>query len=130
MSMQDTIADMLTRLRNGQSAGKSQVKMPSSKVKVAIAKVLLDEGYISGHEVSEGSKPELTVELKYVNGEPVIETIDRISKSGCRVYKSADELPEVLNGLGIAIISTSAGLMTARAAAAAGHGGEVICTVT
>ncbi|MGD0961290.1 MAG: 30S ribosomal protein S8 [Methylomonas sp.] len=131
MSMTDPIADMLTRIRNGQSAGKKNVKIPSSKLKTAIAKVLKEEGYIADYKVeSNGNHLEMTVELKYFNGVPVIENVKRISRPGLRIYKSKDELPKVLGGLGIAIVSTSNGVMTDRAARAIGHGGEVICTVS
>ena len=129
MSMSDPIADMLTRIRNGQSAAKVEVTMPASNMKQSIAQVLKDEGYISDYSVSEDAKPELSVSLKYFDGKPVIETIKRASKPGLRVYKNKDELPKVLNGLGIVIISTSNGMMTDRAARAAGIGGELICTV-
>ncbi len=131
MSMTDPIADMLTRIRNGQSAGKKTVSMPSSKLKVAIAKVLKEEGYVTEYNTeTKGSHTEMTIELKYFNGVPVIEKVKRISKPGLRIYKSKDELPKVLGGLGIAIVSTSNGVMTDRAARAIGHGGEVICTVS
>ncbi|MDX8126127.1 30S ribosomal protein S8 [Methylomonas sp. BW4-1] len=130
MSMTDPIADMLTRIRNGQSAGKKSVKIPSSKLKLAIAKVLKDEGYITDFKTEiTGCHTEMTVELKYYNGLPVIESVKRVSRPGLRIYKSKDELPKVLGGLGIAIVSTSNGVMTDRAARAIGHGGEVICTV-
>lgn len=129
MSMQDPLADMLTRIRNAQMAEKSVVSMPSSKVKVAVAKVLQDEGYIVGYSVSESIKPELTIELKYFEGRPVIEELKRASRPGLRNYKSATELPKVRGGLGISIISTNKGVMTDRAARAAGVGGEVLCTV-
>ncbi len=130
MSMTDPIADMLTRIRNGQAAGKKTVKIPSSKLKLAIAKVLKDEGYITDFKTETNkSHVEMTVELKYYNGTPVIENIKRISRPGLRIYRSKDELPKVLGGLGIAIVSTSNGVMTDRAARAIGHGGEVICTV-
>jgi len=130
MSMTDPIADMLTRIRNGQSAGKKSVKIPSSKLKLAIARVLKEEGYITDYNTEvTGSHAEMTVELKYYNGVPVIETVKRVSRPGLRIYKSKDELPKVLGGLGIAIVSTSNGVMTDRAARAIGHGGEVICTV-
>ena len=130
MSMTDPIADMLTRIRNGLSANKAEVVMPQSKVKVSIAQVLKDEGYISDFTTGDiDGKPALTVTLKYYQGKPVIEQIKRISRPGLRVYKGKDELPKVQGGLGIAIISTSAGVMTDRAARKAGHGGEVICTV-
>lgn len=124
--MTDPIADMFTRIRNGQSAAKTAVTMPSSKLKVAIANLLKEEGYISDFAVETGAKPELTVELKYFEGKEVIETIKRVSRPGLRVYKGRDELPQVLAGLGIAIVSTSKGLMTDRAARTAGLGGEII----
>ncbi|MBT1446598.1 30S ribosomal protein S8 [Shewanella sp. JM162201] len=130
MSMQDPIADMLTRIRNGQAANKVSVKMPSAKLKVAIAKLLKDEGYITDFAVAaEGNKAELEVTLKYFQGRPVVETIQRVSRPGLRIYKGKDELPKVMGGLGIAIVSTSKGLMTDRAARLAGMGGEVICYV-
>lgn len=130
MSMTDPIADMLTRIRNGQAAGKKSVKIPSSKLKLAIAKVLKEEGYINDFKTEANkSHIEMTVELKYFNGSPVIESINRVSRPGLRIYKSKDELPKVLGGLGIAIVSTSNGVMTDRAARAIGHGGEVLCTV-
>ena len=129
MSMSDPIADMLTRIRNAQARNKISVTMPSSKLKQAVASVLLDEGYISGFQSTDGAKAELNIELKYFQGDPVIELIQRISRPGLRIYKSKDELPQVRNGLGIAIISTSKGLMTDRAARKAGHGGEVIAFV-
>jgi small subunit ribosomal protein S8 len=129
--MTDPIADMLTRIRNGQSAGKVDVNMPSSKAKNAIAKVMKDEGYITDYSVSEeGKKPILTVALKYFEGRPVIDDMKRVSRPGLRIYKGKGELPRVLNGLGIAIVSTSAGLMTDRQAREAGRGGEVICTIS
>jgi len=124
--MTDPIADMFTRIRNGQSANKVAVKMPSSKVKVAIANLLKEEGYISSFNVSTEAKPQLEVELKYFEGKEVIETIKRVSRPGLRVYKGRDELPKVQAGLGIAIVSTSKGLMTDRAARTAGLGGEII----
>jgi len=131
MSMQDTISDMLTRIRNGQAAEKVRVGMPSSKLKVAIAELLKAEGYIRDYQVQDGPVgPELEVVLKYYQGRPVIASIDRVSRPGLRVYKGKDELPTVMGGLGIAIVSTSQGLMTDRAARAAGYGGEVLCTVT
>lgn len=131
MSMTDPIADMLTRIRNGQAAGKKSVKIPSSKLKLAIAKVLKEEGYIANFAVENiKNHVEMTVDLKYFNGLPVIESINRVSRPGLRIYKSKDELPKVLGGLGIAIVSTSNGVMTDRAARAIGHGGEVICTVS
>lgn len=128
MSMQDPIADMLTRIRNGQQAGKVRVTMPVSKQKVAIAELLKREGYVRDVLMEDVSgKKVLTVVLKYHEGKPVIERIDRVSRPGLRVYKNKNELPQVLDGLGVAVISTSRGLMTDRAARAAGHGGEVIC---
>ena len=128
--MTDPIADMLTRIRNGQAARKAEVRMPSSKIKVAIAKVLEEEGYIEGYEVTEeDGKPELAVRLKYYRGQPVIERIERVSKPGLRIYRGREELPKVLGGYGIAIVSTSKGVMSDRAARKAGHGGEVLCIV-
>ncbi|MBH1961242.1 MAG: 30S ribosomal protein S8 [Rhodocyclales bacterium] len=130
MSMTDPVADMLTRIRNAQMASKLNVTMPSSKLKLAIAKVLRDEGYIDSFKIREnGVKPELDLELKYYAGEPVIERIDRISRPGLRVYKGKDDLPTVMNGLGVAIISTPKGVMTDRQARAGNMGGEVICIV-
>ena len=130
MSMTDPIADMLTRIRNAQAVAKAQVSMPSSKLKAAIAKTLQDEGYVKGFHVSDnGGKAQLTVELKYFEGRPVIEQIERVSRPGLRIFKGKSELPRVLGGLGIAIVSTSHGVMSDRAARAAGHGGEVLCIV-
>ena len=129
MSMSDPISDMLTRIRNGQSVGKASVSMPSSKFKVAVAELMKAEGYISDLSVSDGPKPSLTIELKYYQGAPVIDLLKRASKPGLRLYKGSNELPKVRGGLGIAIISTSKGLMTDRAARSAGHGGEVIAYV-
>lgn len=129
MSMQDTLADMFTRIRNGHLAEKQSVSMPASKQKAAIAQVLLDEGYISGFSVSDEAKPMLSIELKYYEGKPVIEKIERVSRPGLRIYKNKDQLPQVSAGLGVSIISTSKGLMTDRAARAAGVGGEVVCNV-
>ncbi|HID50112.1 MAG TPA: 30S ribosomal protein S8 [Chromatiales bacterium] len=130
MSMTDPIADMLTRIRNGLAAGKTDVSMPLSKQKLAIAQVLQDEGYITGFSKGEqDGKPSLTIVLKYHEGKPVIEKIKRVSRPGLRIYKGKDELPRVMGGLGVAIVSTSNGLMTDRAARKAGHGGEVLCTV-
>ncbi len=127
----DPVADMLTRIRNAQSVAKKQVKMPCSKLKVAIADVLKSEGYITGYDVEENNaKKTLSVALKYFDGKPVIEKIQRVSRPGLRVYVNKTDLPKVLNGLGIAIISTSNGLMTDRAARKAGQGGEVICYVS
>ncbi|MCF6355063.1 MAG: 30S ribosomal protein S8 [Candidatus Polarisedimenticolaceae bacterium] len=130
MSMSDPIADMLTRIRNGLAVGKTAVSMPGTKVKSAIATVLKDEGYISGFSVTdEDGKPALNVELKYFQGKPVMEMIKRVSRPGLRIYKGRDELPKVRGGIGIAIISTSKGVMTDRAARAAGHGGEVVAYI-
>ncbi|MCL4469812.1 MAG: 30S ribosomal protein S8 [Sulfuricella sp.] len=130
MSMSDPIADMLTRIRNGQSAEKIMVSMPSSKLKKAIAQVLKDEGYIEDFAVrDEAGKPSLDVRLKYYAGRPVIEKIDRVSRPGLRIYKGSGEIPRVMNGLGVAIVSTSRGVMTDRKARAAGIGGEVLCVV-
>ena len=129
MSMQDPIADMLTRIRNGQAANHVSVKMPSAKLKVAIAKLLKDEGYIADYAVADEAKPELEVTLKYFQGQPVVETIQRVSRPGLRIYKGKNELPKVMGGLGVAIVSTSKGLMTDRAARQFGSGGEVICYV-
>jgi len=131
MSMTDPIADMLTRIRNGASANKMEVKIPSSKVKKSIAQVLKDEGYITDFSVQDiDGKPVLNVTLKYYQGKAVIDSIKRVSRPGLRVYKGKDELPTVMAGLGIAIVSTSAGVMTDRAARKAGFGGEVLCTVS
>ena len=131
MSMSDPIADMLTRIRNGQGARKVSVSMPASKAKEAVAKVLQDEGYITGFATEgEGAEKQLTVELKYFDGIPVIETIQRTSKPGLRIYRSKDELPKVLGGLGVAIVSTSAGVMSDRQAREKGIGGEVLCVVS
>jgi small subunit ribosomal protein S8 len=128
--MQDPVADMLTRIRNGQAAAKSAVKMPSSKLKQSIANVLKDEGYISDFSVADaGGKAVLTVELKYFQGEPVIDMIKRVSRPGLRIYRGKDDLPKVRGGLGIAIISTSRGVMTDRAARQNGQGGEVVAFV-
>lgn len=130
MSMSDPIADMLTRIRNAQAMERSALSMPSSKVKASIAKVLKDEGYITDFRVDPNDgKPSLTIELKYFQGQPVIEKVSRSSRPGLRVYKSKDELPRIEGGLGVAIVSTSRGLMTDRAARAAGQGGEVLCVV-
>ncbi|MAL99630.1 30S ribosomal protein S8 [Hydrocarboniclastica marina] len=129
MSMQDTLADMFTRIRNAQMAEKAVVAMPSSKQKVAIAQVLQDEGYIQDFSVSGDAKPELSITLRYFEGKAVIESIKRFSRPGLRQYKSSGDLPKVAEGLGIAIVSTSKGVMTDRAARKAGVGGEVICTV-
>lgn len=131
MTMSDPIADMLTRIRNGQRASKVSVSMPSSSAKVALAKVLQDEGYITGYSTKDaGVKSELTVELKYFEGSPVIETIQRVSRPGLRVYRRNEEIPKVLGGLGVAIVSTSAGVMSDRQAREQGIGGEVLCVVS
>ncbi|RFC34821.1 MAG: small subunit ribosomal protein S8 [Candidatus Nitrotoga sp. SPKER] len=130
MSMSDPISDMLTRIRNAQMAEKTNVKMPSSKLKVAIAQVLRDEGYVESYNVSGvGGKSTLEIGLKYYAGRPVIEKIQRVSRPGLRMYKGCDDIPNVMNGLGIAIVSTSKGLMTDRKARANGIGGEVLCVV-
>lgn len=130
MSMQDPLSDMLTRLRNAQMAGKTRVDMPGSKLKTAVARVLKEEGYIEDYEaMDESGKPRLAVDLKYFDGKPVIAEIDRVSRPGLRRYRGKDELPSVRAGLGVAIISTSRGVMTDRAARSAGVGGEVLCTV-
>ena len=129
--MTDPIADLLTRIRNGQSANKMEVSMPSSTLKCAIANVLKDEGYITDYSTAdEDGKPVLTVILKYYEGRPVIEMIQRSSRPGLRLYKGKDELPRIQNGLGVAIISTSSGVMSDRQARAAGQGGEVLCVVS
>ena len=131
MSMTDPISDMLTRIRNGQKARKVAVSMPASKQKEAVAKVLESEGYITGYAIDgEGATKELTVELKYFEGQPVIEKIQRASRPGLRVYRGKDGLPKVLGGLGVAIVSTSAGVMSDRQAREKGIGGEVICIVS
>ena len=130
MSMQDPLSDMLTRIRNAQMAGKTGVEMPGSKLKAAVANVLKEEGYIADFAASnDEGKPRLAIELKYFDGKPVIAEIDRISRPGLRNYAGKDELPSVRGGLGVAIVSTSKGVMTDRAARAAGVGGEVLCTV-
>ena len=130
MSMSDPISDMLTRIRNAQMAEKVTVKMPSSKLKVAIAKVLQDEGYVEGFNISSNDgKPLLEIALKYYAGRPVIEKIQRVSRPGLRMYKGCEDIPKVMNGLGIAIVSTSKGLMTDHKARANGIGGEVLCIV-
>lgn len=131
MSMSDPIADMLTRIRNAQSAEKASVAMPLSKLKLAIAQVLKDEGYIEDFKVNGevGNKPTLEIGLKYYAGKPVIERIERVSRPGLRIYKAAREIPQVMNGLGVAIVSTSRGVMTDRKARSTGIGGEVLCIV-
>ncbi|AKP72528.2 30S ribosomal protein S8 [Piscirickettsia salmonis] len=129
MSMQDPVADMLTRIRNAQSAEKETVSMGSAKLKVAIAKVLKEEGFVLAYDVSEGAKPQLTITLKYFEGKAVIEQIERVSRPGLRTYKSAQDLPQVNGGYGIAIVSTSKGVMTAKSARALNEGGEVLAYV-
>lgn len=130
MSMSDPIADMLTRIRNGQMIDKETVRMPSSKLKKAIAQVLRDEGYIDDFKVRDNNgQQEMEIALKYYAGSPVIERIDRVSKPGLRIYKACDELPRVMNGLGVAIVSTSHGVMTDRKARSLGVGGEILCLV-
>jgi small subunit ribosomal protein S8 len=130
MSMSDPIADMLTRIRNAQSVNKPTVSMPSSKLKAAIAVVLKDEGYIDDFAVQENEgKPQLNISLKYYAGRPVIESINRVSRPGLRIYRGSQDIPKVMNGLGVTIMSTSKGVMTDRKAQAAGVGGEVLCVV-
>ena len=130
MSMSDPISDLLTRIRNAQMVSKANVSIPSSKVKVAIAQVLKDEGYIDGFQVkSENGKSELVIDLKYYAGRPVIERIERVSRPGLRVYKGSSAIPQVMNGLGVAIVTTPKGVMTDRKARATGVGGEVLCYV-
>ncbi|UOD50491.1 30S ribosomal protein S8 [Orrella daihaiensis] len=130
MSMSDPIADMLTRIRNAQQVDKPTVSMPCSKLKVAIANVLKDEGYIESYEIKgTATKPELEITLKYYAGRPVIERIERVSRPGLRIYKGRSAIPQVMNGLGVAIVSTSRGVMTDRKARATGVGGEVLCYV-
>lgn len=129
MSMSDPVSDMLTRIRNAQQMEKPVVRMPSSKLKLAIAKVLKDEGYIDGFSVDSEIKPELEISLRYYAGRPVIDRIERVSKPGLRIYRGRDDLPSVMNGLGVAIVTTSRGVMTDRKARALGVGGEVLCTV-
>ncbi len=130
MSMSDPIADMLTRIRNAQGVNKATVSMPSSKLKTAIASVLKDEGYIEDFSVQDvDGKPQLNISLKYYAGRPVIETISRVSRPGLRIYRGSQDIPKVMNGLGVTIMSTSKGVMTDRKAQAAGVGGEVLCVV-
>ena len=129
MTMQDPVADMLTRIRNAQQVQNPDVSMPSSKLKIAIARVLRDEGYVSEFSATDGPKSVLTIGLKYHKGRPVIEVLDRVSRPGLRIYRDKDELPTIQGGLGIAVISTCKGVMTDRAARNAGVGGEVLCTV-
>lgn len=129
MSMHDPISDMLTRIRNAQRANKVSVAMPSSKLKVAIANVLKEEGYVEEFAVSTDAKPTLEIQLKYYAGRPVIERIQRVSRPGLRVYKASNDIPTVMNGLGVVIVSTSKGVMTDRKARASGVGGELLCVV-
>jgi small subunit ribosomal protein S8 len=131
MSMTDPIADFLTRIRNGQRSGKPEVGMPASRMKLALAKVLKEEGYIEDFAVADDAgKSTLTLRLKYYHGRPVIDRLERVSRPGLRVYKGKDDLPRILGGMGVAIVSTSRGLMTDREARAAGHGGEILCIVS
>jgi small subunit ribosomal protein S8 len=131
MSMSDPVADMLTRIRNAQMVEKAQVSLPSSKLKIAIANVLKDEGYIDSFKVTEaGGHSTLAIDLKYYAGRPVIERLERVSRPGLRVYKGKDAIPQVMNGLGVAIVSTPKGVMTDRKARATGTGGEVLCYVS
>lgn len=131
MSMTDPLADMIIRIRNGQAAGKNEVVMPSSNVKIAVCRVLKDEGYITDYQVSQDAgKASLCVQLKYYKGQPVIEQFERVSKPGRRIYRSKDKLPLILGGLGTAIVSTSKGVMTDKGAREGGHGGEVLCLVS
>jgi len=129
MSLQDPLADMFTRIRNAQMAQKKTVSMPSSKLKLSVAKVLMDEGYIQSYESDSASKPTLTLVLKYFEGKAVIEAIKRVSRPGLKQYRGKDDIPDIAGGLGITIVSTSNGVMTDRAARAAGVGGEIICSV-
>ena len=130
MSMTDPIADLLTRIRNGQTAGKSEVQLASSKLKTAVVKVLKDEGYIADYRLSaDSAKPTLTIGLKYYEGRPVIDRIERVSRPGLRIYRGKDDLPKVLGGMGTVIVSTPKGVMTDKAAHAIGQGGEVLCIV-
>ncbi len=130
MSMSDPISDLLTRIRNGQRSGKIEISMPASKLKRAVTEVLKSEGYVEDYRVDEGgAKPTLTVQLKYHEGRPVIERIERVSRPGLRIFRGKGELPKVRGGLGVAIVSTSRGVMSDREARAGGHGGEVLCVV-
>jgi small subunit ribosomal protein S8 len=130
MSMTDPVADLLTRIRNGQTAGKTSVSMAASKLKTSILKVLKDEGYIAGFNVDgEAAKPQLTVDLKYFDGRPVIDRLERVSRPGLRIYRGKDDLPKILGGMGTVIVSTPKGVMTDKAARAIGQGGEVLCIV-
>ena len=132
MSMSDPIADLLTHIRNGQRASKESVSLPSAKGKIAICEVLKEEGYIEGYVVNDAgnNRSTLTIRLKYFEGKPVIDRLDRVSRPGLRIYRGKDDLPKVLNGLGVAIVSTSQGVMSDRAARAKGQGGEVLCVVS
>ena len=131
MSMTDPIADFLTRIRNGQLSGKPEIAAPASRIKLALAQVLKDEGYIEDFAVDgDQRKPQVKVRLKYYHGRPVIDRLERVSRPGLRVYRAKDELPKILGGMGVAIISTSKGVMTDRDARASGHGGEVLCIVS
>jgi small subunit ribosomal protein S8 len=130
MSMTDPISDLLTRIRNGQTAGKTEVQLASSKLKTAVVKVLKDEGYIADYRLSaDSAKPTLTIGLKYYDGRPVIDRIERVSRPGLRIYRGKDELPKVLGGMGTVIVSTPKGVMTDKQARAIGQGGEVLCIV-
>jgi len=130
MSMTDPVADLLTRIRNGQSAGKPHISLDSSKIKTAIARVLKDEGFVADfHIASDAGKPKLTIDLKYFEGRPVIDRLERVSRPGLRIYRSKDDLPKVLGGMGTVIVSTPHGVMTDRQARAIGQGGEVLCIV-
>jgi small subunit ribosomal protein S8 len=130
MSMTDPVADLLTRIRNGQTAGKTNVSLDSSKIKTAIVRVLKDEGYVTDfHIASDAGKPRLTIDLKYYEGRPVIDRLERVSRPGLRIYRGKDELPRVLGGMGTVIVSTPQGVMTDRQARAMGQGGEVLCIV-
>jgi len=130
MSMTDPVADLLTRIRNGQTAGKAYISLDSSKIKTAIAQVLKNEGYVADYRVaSDSGKPRLTIDLKYYEGRPVIDRLERVSRPGLRVYRGKDELPKVQGGMGTVIVSTPQGVMTDRQARAAGQGGEVLCIV-
>jgi small subunit ribosomal protein S8 len=130
MSMTDPVADLLTRIRNGQSAGKSHISLDSSRIKSAIARVLKDEGYVADFRISEETgKPRLIIDLKYYEGKPVIDRLERVSRPGLRIYRGKDELPKVLGGMGTVIVSTPQGVMTDRQARAIGQGGEVLCIV-
>ncbi len=130
MSMNDTISDLLTRVRNGQMSNKSSISAPYSKMKEAICKVMLDEGYISNYQINDENKKTINVELKYFDGKPVIDYIKRVSRPGLRIYKSSNDIPLVKNGLGICIVSTSQGLMTGKTAKEKNYGGEIICYIS